>query len=265
MKGKLIGQGNTAEVFAWGDKEILKLFRKEFPWEGIEKEYHISKVINDKGLPAPKVMQIIELEGRRGITYERLNGISMLDLISKKPFSAIKFAKNLANIHYQIHQCSDLELPGYKEALEWNIRHTDYLSEKQKQEVLNRLEELPEGNALCHGDFHPGNIMAEADKFYVLDWMTATAGSPAADVARTILLLKDAALPEHIPGIVKLLIGFLRKNLAKTYSRQYYKLSGMKKEEVASWRIVIAAARLIEWVPPTEKKVLLKEIEKAIN
>ena len=29
-----------------------------------------------------------------------------------------------------------------------------------KEEVLYILDKLPDGNTLCHGDFHPGNILS---------------------------------------------------------------------------------------------------------
>lgn len=188
-----------------------------------------------------------------------------MDLIMKHPFSSNRYAKQLAALHYDIHKCRGLELPKYKESLEWNIRHTDCLTEDQKLAVLNLLEALSEGDSLCHGDFHPGNIMEDGDSVNILDWMTAAVGSPAADVARTVLLLKDSSLPGQMPKPVKLLIGCMRKSMAATYLKQYLKLSGLQKEEIESWRPVIIAARLREWIPESEKMNMLKEIERTIK
>lgn len=265
MKGQLIGGGNTAEVYNWGANEILKLFCKEFPMSAIEREYQASKIIGNQGLSVPKVSQMIELEGRSGIIYEKVVGVSLLNLIMKKPLTSKKYLKQLAELQYQMHQCKKLELPNYKELLEWNIRHTKHLSETQKLAVLNQLEQLPEGEALCHGDFHPGNIMVKDNKLYILDWMTASVGAPAADVARTIILLKDSALPENMPRVIKYIIQTLRKGFSKAYLKQYLKLSGLSKEDIDRWRTVLAAARLMEWIPEAEKKYLLNVIYKGIN
>lgn len=265
MIGQLIGQGNTAEVYLWGDKEILKLFRQKFPWEGVEREYQVSKEVERLGLPVPRVGQMIELEGRKGITYEKISGISMLELISRKPLAAKSYSVQLAELHYEMHRCRVEELPKYKEALEWNIRHTDLLTDMQRMAVLDRLEELPEESRLCHGDFHPGNVISEEGRTVVLDWMTATTGSPAADVARTVLLLRDSALPENIPGPVKVILKLFRRTMADTYLKSYMKLSGITKEEIERWRLPIMAARLSEWVPQSEKNFLLKEINKSVQ
>lgn len=263
MKGQLIGEGNTAEVYLWGEKDILKLFRQKFPNEGVEKEYSVSKAVETLGLPVPRVGQFIELEGRKGIIYERIKGKSMLEMIMKHPFSFMKYSKHLAELHYQMHQCKVTGLPKYKEAMEWNIRHTECLSENQRLAVLDILEKLPEGDTLCHGDFHPGNIMVASDKSVILDWMTACAGKSEADVARTLLLLKDAVIPEQIPAPMRFLINLVRHRMADIYLKRYLRLSCISKSEIAAWRLPVMAARLLEWVPEKEKNFLLKEIDKA--
>ncbi|MHB8131337.1 MAG: phosphotransferase family protein [Mobilitalea sp.] len=264
-KGKLIGVGNTAEVFAWGEKEILKLFRTEFFAEGIDREYRISKEVEKLGLPVPRVGEMIEVEDRKGIIYERIFGVSMLKQIMSRPWTARTYGKQVAAIHYQIHQCKIQGLPKQKETFEWNIRHTELLAEDTKQKILILLSKLPEGEVLCHGDFHPGNIIVDANKEVILDWMTGTVGNPAADVARTILLLKDAALPEGTPRIIKGISKILRNRLTSAYLKRYLQLSRLPLEEINQWRIPIAAARLMEWVPESEKRYLLGIIKEAIK
>ncbi len=262
MIGRLIGAGNTAEVFLWKENEILKLFRKDFPIEAVEREYKISKIISEQNLPVPKVIEMMEHEGRKGIIYERVVGKSLLDQIMKNPFTFKKNVKKIASLQYLYHQCSGLELPGYKDYLEWNINHTDQLTDPQKSTLIKLLKDMPDGNSLCHGDFHPGNIMGSDNNYYILDWMTATIGSPSADVSRTIMLLKDAVLPDSMPTVVKAIINKMRNKMTRIYISEYMKLSNISFEEVNKWRIVILAARLQEWVPPSEKKAILGEITK---
>ncbi|TMA37195.1 MAG: aminoglycoside phosphotransferase family protein, partial [Deltaproteobacteria bacterium] len=43
------------------------------------------------------------------------------------------------------------------------------------------LETLPDGDQLCHGDMHPGNIMLSRRGPMVIDWTNARRGHPAAD------------------------------------------------------------------------------------
>lgn len=261
MDLQMIGEGNTAEIYAWQEGRILKLFRKGFSRGGIEKEYRVSKEVERLGLPIPRVGELMEYHGRTGIVYERIDGESLLKLVSTKPWIAGRAAKQLAKIQYGMHQYKAEGLASYKEELEWNINHAGALSEEEKQTILRYLDRLPQGTSLCHGDFHPGNIIKTADGYIVLDWMTAASGSPGIDVARTVLLLKDAQMPGNIPGPARRVIDRVRHRMARIYLKSYYKLSGLSPEEINQWRLPVLAARLTEWIPETEKDALRKEID----
>ena len=49
---------------------------------------------------------------------------------------------------------------------------------------------MPEGDCLCHGDFHPINVLGAVSRPLVIDWSHACSGNPSADVCRSYLLLK---------------------------------------------------------------------------
>lgn len=264
MDIQLIGEGNTAEVYSWKEGQILKLFRKEFPFGGIEKEFRVNKEVEKLGLPIPKAEEIVEYNGRTGIVYERVIGESMLKLITTKPWKARKLVEHLADLQYEMHQRKAVNMSSYKEALEWNIKHTNALTDELKRTILHKLDQLPEGGFLCHGDFHPGNIIKTEENYIVLDWMTAASGVPSMDVARTVLLIKDAALPGNIPVIVKVIIGSMRTRMKKNYLKYYKRRSGLTQEEIDCWRLPIIAARLTEWIPESEQKALMKEIEESL-
>jgi aminoglycoside phosphotransferase (APT) family kinase protein len=52
------------------------------------------------------------------------------------------------------------------------------------------LDGLPDGDRLCHGDYHPGNVLQAAGRIAVIDWGAATRGAPETDHARALLLLR---------------------------------------------------------------------------
>lgn len=264
MDLQIIGEGNTAEVYSWKDGQILKLFRKEFPLDGIEKEYKVNKEVEKLGLPIPRSEEMVEYNGRTGIVYERASGESMLQLITRKPWKSRKIVKHMVDLQYEMHQCKAKNLGSYKEALSWNINHTNALSDNAKQAILRILDQLPEGDFLCHGDFHPGNIIRTKDNYVILDWMTAASGVPGMDVARTAMLIKDAAMPGNIPVIAKVIISRMRASMHKDYLKYYKKRSGITQEEIDCWRLPIIAARLTEWISDEEQKVFIKEIEETL-
>jgi Ser/Thr protein kinase RdoA (MazF antagonist) len=64
--------------------------------------------------------------------------------------------------------------------------------------VCRTLERLPGGNFLCHGDFHPGNILHREGVDYIIDRSGASSGDFVCDIARTYILLK---VVPRVPGV----------------------------------------------------------------
>jgi len=69
------------------------------------------------------------------------------------------------------------------------------MNNDDKTFLYKYIKKLPEGNNLCHGDFHPENVLFENDEYYVIDWMTGMQGNIAADVARTEMIIQNAGIP----------------------------------------------------------------------
>ena len=95
--------------------------------------------------------------------------------------------------------------------------------------------------------------------------MTATCGNPAADVARTVIMLKDSVIPGKNPAILKTIISITRNKLYKGYIKEYLRLSEITEKDIESWKVIIAAARLMEWVPQEEKEYLLGVVLKVLE
>ncbi len=73
-----IAEGRTAEIYSWGDGHILKLYRDWWPSHWVEYEARIGRAVHAAGIPSPGAQEIIEVNGRRGLIYERFDGVSML-------------------------------------------------------------------------------------------------------------------------------------------------------------------------------------------
>ena len=81
---------------------------------------------------------------------------------------------------------------------------------------------MPDGNRLCHGDFHPGNILVTKHGPIIIDWMTASKGTACGDVARTSVILEAAQAPEGTP--MRGVLEFVRKLFLSTYIKTYFQL-----------------------------------------
>jgi uncharacterized protein (TIGR02172 family) len=254
MKGELIGRGRTAEIFAWGDGQALKLYYVGWPSSGVEAEADQSRRIYQAGLPAPAVDSVITVEDRYGILYERVEGPTLLNQLGTQPWLVIRMAHLLAELHVQIHSLRVFGLPSQRVRLEKKIKAARTLPENVAQAALDQLAQLPDCDAVCHGDFHPDNIVLSPRGPVIIDWSEATHGDPLADVARTSLLFQLATLPPHTPrrGLVE--IG--RVLFHRLYLRRYFQLWPASRDKMSIWQLPVTVARLGEGLVEEEKRLL---------
>ena len=247
-----IAHGRTADVYHWDDGYILKLFHNWFELQNIEYELKIARAVHASGVKAPEVKELIQIQGRNGLIYERVIGESMLDMFQHKPWKVFTYARTLARLHAQMHECvfDSASIPAQRRRLQNKINHADALSDSLKTSLLNALQSLPDGNRVCHGDFHPANVLISGEDASVIDWMDASRGNPLADVARTSIILLGAAESEEIPNpFIKSLV----KIFHSIYLRQYFRLRPGGEDEYRRWQPIIAGARLSEEIPELEK------------
>ena len=134
------------------------------------------------------------------------------------------------------------------------IQHAQPLSPDLKQAALAALQKLPDGDRLCHGDFHPDNVMMSPAGAVIIDWIDATSGNPLADLARSQLLLGKGALP---PGVMLgWLIQLIRGRYLRLYLERYSQLNPIDQAQLEAWFPVIAAARLSEDIPGEEARLI---------
>ena len=190
-----IAMGRTAEVYAWEPGQILKLFRSPNERPLMEMEGRISRLVETVGLPVPRFYGETEVAGRPGLVYQRLEGGSLLHELTARPWRVPQAARMLARLHVSLHRTSGTGLTSLPERLAQRIRSVDVLPPSLRAVALVLLKELPQGESLCHGDFHPDNILVTPRGPVIIDWADATRGRSLADVARTSLLLQIGSPP----------------------------------------------------------------------
>jgi len=254
--GPLIARGRTAEVYAWQDGQIIKLFYIWCPPQWVQREIDIGHVIAALPVSAPKLLGDVEIEGRRGIIYERVVGHSMLKLATSKPWLLFRMARLLAELHTGMHRQQGTSLPSLHSSLEYTIQHAESLPADLKEIMLRLLNSLPDGTALCHFDFHPDQVIITSQGPVILDWMTARQGHPLADVARTSLLLKFSQVPGA--GNLELaIIDLWRRLFYRSYINHYVELNpGVTMKEIEAWMVPVAAGRLMENISGEQELLL---------
>jgi uncharacterized protein (TIGR02172 family) len=257
----LIGQGRTAEIYAWGPDQVLKLYHRGWPASWVEQEAYISRQVAQTGLPVPAVGGVIEVHGRTGILFERVAGPTLVQRFMTQPWTLPSALRAFTDLHLAMHAQTLPDLPAQRDQLVRLIHEATVAPEAIRQAALHRLEHLPDGSSLCHGDFHPENVLMTQNGPIIIDWAVATRGHPLADVARTELLLRMGALPESSTSRRRRwLIGSARLVVHAAYLHRYLHRRPAPITDLALWQLPIAVARLGEGIAE-EQEPLLRLIE----
>ena len=214
---KKIAMGNTAEVYEYDERKVCKLFFEGYSVQSIQREFHNARFINKLSIMAPKVYDLIEINGRHGLIYEELKGHDLLEEIIQNAMNAEKLMqliKILSDIHKEIIKHRITGCMDYKDFLKELYRGR----ESQYADELELIGRLPDSDYLCHGDFHPGNVWRNEDgTLSIIDFMNVCHGPREYDIARTYYLLTETELPEGCAEEEKALLQNSRNEMGRLY------------------------------------------------
>lgn len=167
-------------------------------------ESSVQNTLADAGYPVPRARLICTDKAILGGVF------FIMDFMPGKPMMTApikKIPKKLGEIHAILHRIDprllikSLNKQGFdknrylfKKTFETDLKAAKkskipWVCETAKWLIKNRPPE-PDRLAICHGDFHPINILTQEGKITgVLDWGGVTIADPVMDIANTIKLI----------------------------------------------------------------------------
>ncbi len=225
--GQLLGSGNVAEAFEYGP-HVLKLYRHPEARSAAFIEAATLSMLTDHRLPTPRVHEVGLFEARWGLVMDRAAGETLARFTDRGVELTPGGFEEMLRLHRLIHAEADPRLPSLTARLRYRLGRIEGIEETLRARLLARLAALPDGDRISHGDFHPFNIVGMPGSAMVIDWLDAASGPPAADVARSYMLIAAAA-----------------EDFAAGYVAAYAAAEAMDPAEIMAWVPVVAAARLV--------------------
>ena len=183
--GGLISMGSEWELRHYGPDHIV---RTNTGSSSLSQEAEALEVVGSTGFPVPK---LVERLGSSSIVMERLDGPTMLQDLTSRPWTLGRHAKNLARLHLALGK---IVAPSH-----W--------------------ERVSDGDSVVHLDFHPGNIKLSSRGPVVLNWSRATRGSSTFDAAVTYVILRTGVSNEG--RVARLVLRPLRKRFANVFLKEF--------------------------------------------
>jgi aminoglycoside phosphotransferase (APT) family kinase protein len=204
-----IARGRATDVFAHGVHAVLRRYRDGEPCD-VGREAAAMRFLHDTGYPVPAVHEA----GEREMVLERIEGPTMLEDLSRRPWRISAHARTLAALHRRLHE----------------IRAPDWL------DAHRRLPAACAGDRVLHLDLHPENVLMSQAGPVVIDWSNVSSGAAEADVALTWVIIATSSVPGGAASRVTAAVG------RRAFVDNFLRHAG--RDAAASLVPVVAQARL---------------------
>jgi tRNA A-37 threonylcarbamoyl transferase component Bud32 len=220
--GNQIGFGMQAAIYA-RDNIAAKVFFEGKPKVRAYREAYSLAMVEELGIPAPKVHGIESFCNRSVLLMDQVRGVSLYDILKENPEKVYEAMDTMVQLQMEMHEKVSMLFIPQKKMLHGLITHSPGLSPEEKERLYTMLYPLPEGNSICHGDFQFGNILFDGESYKIIDWELISCGSPLVDACASYLVYYLA-----------------EREIEELYLQKYCAVSGRRREEILPWLHVIA-------------------------
>ncbi len=200
----------------------------------------------DAGLPVPRMLEVLrpgDPFDRPSQVMERAPGTVLLEVLLSSPWRFRSLMGELARLHARVHRVDADRFPSEDDLLDRRLALTRATAERLDHDPLRRGLADVEAIAprlrggprhVCHGDFHPLNVIVGPDGLQLVDWTDAGVGDRHGDVARTLLLFRVAWLAAGSRA-ERLALRVAGPVLGRAYRRAYSRQLDLDEERLAMW------------------------------
>ena len=248
---------------------VLRVFRKSHPPKQAIMESVIHNSLVDQGFLVPYVYYACiddKYLGNQFLIMDFLTGALLPTVFDQD--TAIVLGKTHAALHNadssQLNEDMIAEGFGGRQysiegRLDLLLKASEYLSWLEEI-VFWLIENRPsdcEDPSICHGDFHPYNLLAkDGEVTAILDWTACRIGDPAMDVASTLVIF-NAATKHIIPS-------FDSKIETQKYLDAYRRERDLNEQHLGYYQVLGCALRLFTggfiWTQPPIQNELINII-----
>jgi aminoglycoside phosphotransferase (APT) family kinase protein len=192
-------------------------------------EARTMEYLRGHGYPVPAVDEVSE-DGT-DLVMERIDGPSMVDFMSRRPWTIRRQGVALATLHQRLHA----------------IPAPDFLPPAP----------VGSGGSFLHMDLHPLNVMIGPKGPVVIDWPNAARGDPVVDVVLAWVLMAAGEVPTN--RVLGAVLERLRAVLINGFLADLGSDLGLAKQRL---REVVAFKVRDPNISPAEQRAMWRVVEK---
>jgi thiamine kinase len=246
--GPELTRGSRSIVHQWGQDAIAKVPLPRTPPGWIRFEAAYATAVYSTGVACPQVLGLEQVNGTEVSVFERVVGPTMWQTILENPTDVAVVAAGhlLGRLHAEI-LCvgGPISLPSQCTRTKAKLHEAARIHDPRYVDLVTIIPADVTATVLCHGDFHPMNIIMSENGPVIVDWFDASRGRASGDIARTLLLL-GTSNQTHLPNATPELLTAVRE----TYLETVMALTNTPIESVQAWARIQEVARLAEGIEP---------------
>ena len=235
----------------WRQPLVIRVLPTADRMDQARREAAIQTWCADTGYSAPRVLAVLDSDGPFGLpvqVMERAPGKVMLDVIKSRPWQTRALNTRLAHLAARLHALPTDGWPGPDDplgAVDQRLGLTRRVVATTGRRDLAAGLEASEALApraagrervVCHGDFHPLNVLVDGERASVIDWTDAALGPREADVSRTALLFSVAVIAASSP-IERAVLGRVGPRMARRYVQAYEQHAPLDQDLMKVWEV----------------------------
>lgn len=227
-------------------------------------EAQLHEHLRNHGIRTPAIHAVLpptEHLDRPIQVMDHAEGVPVLRELITTPWRARRLVRQLAETLATVHQ---VPLPPWAASCDlWSVAGrrlatADIVAETRADapevlavvhSILDDLRDAPD--VLCHGDYHPANVLTSAQGLKVLDWTDAGTGDRHSDVARfTEVLTVAATAGPSAPARVA--IRSIQQRMKENFITSYERAAAvtLDRERLRRWELVHLAH---DWAAAEER------------
>ena len=277
----------------WSRPLILRVMTRADSGPRVLREVAVHEALVQAGFPAPRVLLHDTEPAPLGLPFlvmERLPGGTMWSAVGKGGLPAIfALPRRLAELQARLHRLGGEGLAERARAFGIDPATMSVKADVQRLHqriaregltgllpgadwLVGNLPTPAQAEVICHGDFHPLNIMMDRGQVSgVIDWANVVLGEPAYDVAalRTIGLYADLGVPAWARGATNL----VRRLMVRRYMSLYRAAAPLETRNLPYYEAIRILSALIfageersqpanPWNAPHIVRRLVREFER---
>ena len=159
-KLKLLASGGEANIYEIDAHKVLRvIYKKESNNKNTEE--NVYPLLEKNRIHVPQIYEYLTINDQKAQLMERINGKSLLGEWIRHPFAEKKQMHEFAGMHAEILRImGGKDIPSLQDTLHYFVTNRQVnLCKEVRDKIMLLFDRLPAGDNLCHGDFHPGNIL----------------------------------------------------------------------------------------------------------